>query len=202
MTIPTTEQTSELAAVNEILASIGQAPVNSIDQTNPDVSIAFDTLKSVSREIQAEGWSFNKEHHYPLARDNNKEIAIPNNMLQLDVSTKFGAIDAVRRNGKLYNRNTHGYTFEQDLEGDVVWFFDWADLPIPIQDYITARAAAITSSRLVGDNNQFGVLSTREAKMRASAIEYDCNQGDYTYFGHPDNGNFYTAYQPFRALRR
>ena len=55
------------------------------NQTNPDVSIAFDTLKSVSREIQAEGWSFNKEHHYPLTRDNNKEIAIPNNMLQLDV---------------------------------------------------------------------------------------------------------------------
>lgn len=202
MTIPTTEQTSELAAVNEILASIGQAPVNSIDQTNPDVSIAFDTLKSVSREIQAEGWSFNKEHHYPLARDNNNQIAIPANMIQLDVSTKFGAIDAVRRDGKLYNRITHSYTFEQDLEGDVVWFFDWADLPIPIQDYITARASAITSSRLVGDNNQFGILSNREAKMRANAIEYDCNQGDYTYFGAPDTGNFYTSYQPFRALRR
>ena len=200
MAIPT--KASELAAVNEILASIGQAPVNSIDQTNPDVSIAFDTLLSVSREIQAEGWSFNKEHHYPLTRDNSNQIAIPDNMIQLDVSTKYGAIDAVRRDGKLYNRNTHSYTFEQDIEGDVVWFFDWTDLPIPIQDYITARASALTSSRLVGDSNQFGILSNREAKMRASAIEYDCNQGDYTYFGAPDTGNFYTAYQPYRALRR
>lgn len=202
MAIPTTDQQSELDAVNQILASVGQAPVNTLDQTNPDVSIAFDTLNNVSREIQAEGWSFNKEYHYPLTRDTNDEIIIPNNVIQMDVSSKYGAIDTVRRNGKLYDRNKHSYTFTQDLEGDVVWLFDWADLPIPIQDYIVARASSITSTRLVGDAQQYQILSTREAKMRASAIEYDCNQGDYTYFGHPASGNFYNSYQPYRALRR
>ena len=63
MAFPTTNATQELPAVNEILASVGQAPVTTLDQTNPDVAIAYDTLLQVSREVQAEGWTFNKEYH-------------------------------------------------------------------------------------------------------------------------------------------
>ena len=34
MAFPTTNATEELPAVNEILASVGQAPVTTLDQTN------------------------------------------------------------------------------------------------------------------------------------------------------------------------
>jgi hypothetical protein len=83
-----------------------------------------------------------------------------------------------------------------------VWYFDWVDLPIPIKDYIVAKAAAIVSSRIVGDPNQFQVIQQREAYTRAMALEYECNQGDYTFFGHPRGGNFYNSYQPYHALTR
>ena len=46
MPIPTTNATQELPAVNQILASVGQAPVTTRDQTNPDVAIAYDTSVS------------------------------------------------------------------------------------------------------------------------------------------------------------
>ena len=65
MAFPTTDSPGELQAVNQILASVGQAPVTTLEQTNPDVAIAYDTLQQVSREVQAEGWTFNKEYHYP-----------------------------------------------------------------------------------------------------------------------------------------
>ena len=81
MPIPTTNATKELPAVNEILASVGQAPVTTLDQTNPDVAIAYDTLLQVSREVQAEGWSFNTELNYKEVTDTNKEFVIPSNML-------------------------------------------------------------------------------------------------------------------------
>ena len=61
MAIPTTNSASELPAVNQILQTVGQAPVTTLDQTNPDVAIAYDTLLQVSREVQSEGWTFNKE---------------------------------------------------------------------------------------------------------------------------------------------
>ena len=76
MPFPTTNATQELPAINQILTSCGQAPVTTLDQTNPEVAIAYATLLQVSREIQAEGWTFNKEYHYEFTPDNNKEILL------------------------------------------------------------------------------------------------------------------------------
>jgi hypothetical protein len=88
------------------------------------------------------------------------------------------------------------------MKCDVVWLFDWVDLPIPIKDYIVARAASITSTRIVGDSTQYQMLQQREAYTRAMALEYECNQGDYTFFGHPRGANYYNSYEPYKALYR
>ena len=213
MPIPTTNATQELPAVNEILASVGQAPVSTLDQTNPDVAIAYDTLIQVSREVQAEGWSFNTEYDYPQTTT-NKQYIIPTNMLQVDLAERnvnsrvaTGNRNVVRRDGKLYDKYNHTYDIKDDdtadnLKLDVVWWFDWIDLPIPIQDYIVSRAATIVSSRIVGDGGQYQMLQQREAYTRAMALEYETQQGDYTFFGHPKGQNYYNSYQPYHALYR
>lgn len=207
MAFPTTNATQELPAVNQILQSCGQAPVTTLDQTNPDVAIAYQTLLEVSREVQAEGWSFNKELRYEMVPDVNNEIQIPNNVLQIDLSTTSSNVDydVVRRNGKLYDKISHKYDWakgKDHVECDVVWLFDWIDLPIPVQDYITARAAAIVSSRIVGDGNQFQMLQQKEVYTRSNLVEYECNQGDYTYFGHGGETNRYQSYKPYQTLIR
>ena len=110
MAFPTTNAVQELPAVNEILASVGQAPVTTLDQTNPDVAIAYDTLINVSREIQAEGWIFNTEKYYAITPDANGEIVIANNILQIDLhAEKDNQYEAIRRNGKLYEKINHTY---------------------------------------------------------------------------------------------
>ena len=208
MPFPTTNATEELPAINQILASVGQAPVTTLDQTNPDVAIAYDTLIQVSREIQAEGWSFNTEFDVTKKTDSNKEYVIPNNMLQVDLThnSKNYNKSVVRRDGKLYDRYKHTYEITDaanaEIKLDIVYHFDWVDLPIPIQDYIISRAAAIVSSRIVGDGQQYQMLQQREAYTRAMALEYECNQGDYTFFGHPTGQNYYNSYQPYHALYR
>ena len=204
MAFPTTNATQELPAVNQILQSCGQAPVTTLDQTNPDVAIAYQTLLEVSREVQAEGWSFNKEYHYEMTPDNNNEILIPNNMLQIDLSQNAANMDkdVIRRSGKLYDKANHTYTFTDKVECDVTWLFDWVDIPTPIADFITARAASTVSSRIVGDGTQYQILQQKEAFTRAMAMEYECNQGDYTYFGHSGKTNTYTGYKPYNALYR
>ena len=202
MAFPTTNSTQELPAVNQILQSCGQAPVTTLDQTNPDVAIAYSTLTQVSQEVQAEGWSFNLELDYEFTPDTNNEILIPNNVLQIDPAPEYFELDVIRRSGKLYDKVKHTYTFTDVLKCDVKWLFDWVDLPIPIQDYIIARAATIVSSRIVGDSTQYQMLSQKEAYNRAMALEYECNQGDYTFFGHPRGINSYISYQPYHALYR
>ena len=204
MAIPTTNSAEELPAVNQILSSVGQAPVTTLDQTNPDVAIAYDTLTQVSREVQSEGWTFNKEFHYPFTPDNNNEIAIPSNILQIDLDRDGGYTDKsiIRRNGKLYDKQSHSYTFTEEVECDVVWLFDWVDLPRPIQDYITARATCQVVQKIVGDPNLYKLCQEKEGYTRAMALEYECNQGKFTFFGQPSDGNNYISYKPYKALQR
>ena len=206
MDYPSTGSQTELQAVNEILASVGQAPVNSLEKSNPDVVIAYNTLNEVTREVQADGWTFNKEYDYPFKPDADNHIVIPNNVIQLKLSAKYpeyGNKNAVRRKGKLYDRNNHTDDWGQEVVYcDVIWAFDWEDVPLTIQNYITARAAAIVSSRIVGDETQYQQLQQKEMMCRAAAIEYECTQGNNTFFGSPPGQNYYTSYQPFHALYR
>ena len=208
MAFPTTNAAQELPAVNEILASVGQAPVTTLDQTNPDVAIAYDTLINTSREVQSEGWLFNTEEYYPMTPDANGEIVIANNILQIDLhDEKDNSYETVRRSGKLYEKINHTYDWTtltgwDTVRCDIVWLFDWVDLPRPIQDYIVAKAAAIVSTRIVGDPQQFRILQAKELDNRAKALEYECNQGDYTFFGHKRGEKVYDSYKPYQALYR
>ena len=175
-------------------------------QTNPDVAIALNTLREVSREVQAEGWSFNTEFDYKITPDSNDEVLIADDVLQMDLNrshTENIEKDAIYRGGKLYDKKAHSYKWTAEtVYVDIVWYFEWANIPAPIQAHIVARAAAIVSSRIIGDVNQYQILQQKEALTRAQAMEYECSQGDYTFFGSPDQGNYYQAYKPFHTLQR
>ena len=205
MPFPTTNATQELPAINQILSSCGQAPVTTLDTTNPDVAIAYDTLLQISRQVQSEGWTFNKEYHVPYAPNHNKNILIANNIIQIKLSENAANVgyDAVRRDGKLYDRQNHTNQWDDTVECDVVYQYDWVDLPQPIQGYIVARAASVSSQRIVGDMQLYQMLQQQESYMRAMALEYETQQGQFTFFGHPQGQqNYYQSYQPFKLLRR
>ena len=177
-------------------------------QANPDVAIALNTLREVSREVQSEGWAYNKEFDYELTPDSNNEIIIPDNMLQVDLnisSNRSGnrQFDSIIRGGKLYDRIKHSYTWtDESVYVDVLWYFEWEHIPDIVQAYIVARAATIVSSRIIGDGNQYQMLQQKEAYARAMALEYECNQGDYSFFGEPQGENYYNSYKPFHTLQR
>jgi hypothetical protein len=177
-----------------------------LDTTNPDVAIAYDTLLQVSREVQAEGWTFNKEYHIEFTPDTDGFIQIANNVLQIKLTDNAAnrEYDGIRRSGKLYDRQHHTFKWTNStVECDVVWEFDWVDLPQPVQDFITARAATLVSQRIVGDAEQYQMLQQQEAFARAMALEYETQQGQFTFFGHPQGQqNYYQSYQPFQVLKR
>ena len=204
MPYPTTNAAQELPAVNQILASVGQAPVTTLDQTNPDVAIAYDTLLQVSREVQAEGWSFNTEENIKETPDVNGYISYPANVLQMDLTNNSSNYnkDVIKKNGRLYDKIEHTDVWTGDVYVDKLFWYDWIDLPTVMQDYIVAKAAVVVSSRIVGDETQYEMLQQREVQSRAAVMEYECNQGDYTFFGHPRGQNNYNSYQPYHALYR
>ena len=196
---------TELDAVNQILSSVGQAPVTTLDLQNPEVAIVLTTLREVNKQVQAEGWNYNVERGYEFTPDSTtKHIAYPTNVLQLDTtkSKHRDDFDPVRRDGKFYDRLKHTYEWDNVIEADVTWLFEFEDVSPAIQLYITARAARLAANKMVGDTTLFQLLQEQELQTRAAALEYDCNQADYSIFGWRDGENYYNNYQPFHALMR
>ena len=76
MTKPT--KMTELEAVNVLLTTIGEAPVNTLTGNQvTDVTIARQVLNEVSREVQSQGWYFNTENGVTLTPDNNTTHPTP-----------------------------------------------------------------------------------------------------------------------------
>jgi hypothetical protein len=205
MPFPTYAVSTELDAVNQILSSVGQAPVTTLDLQNPEVSIVLNTLREINRQVQSEGWIFNTERDYVMQPDaSTNEIIYPYNILQMDANVEHhkNDYDLVRRNGKLYDRLHHTFEFTEDIHADITWYFDFTDVPPAVQTYIVARAARMCATKLIGDQEINKLLAEQEVYTRAAAIEYECNQGDYSMFGFKDGHNYYTSYQPYQALMR
>jgi len=202
---------TELDAVNSILMSVGETPVNTLTVQSPEVAIAQKTLRQVCREIQAEGWSYNTENQYPIDLDTNNQCIIPNNVLQLDLNIfEHGKdYDIVRRsdNGvmKVYDKKNHTFTFENcsKLYFDIIWMLDFEDLPQAFKDYISIRASRIASNRMINSQPSAKLLEADEAAARALAMEYEMKQSDHNIFSdfqYQQDAN--TVYRPFKVLRR
>ena len=90
-----------LSAVNSVLSAIGQAPVDVVDQNNPEVMMILQIVKEVNKDVQAEGWIFNQEYRLCWNPDAQGYIEIPPDVLRLDISDGqyIKNTDVIRRPG-------------------------------------------------------------------------------------------------------
>ena len=206
MASTTIDLDTELSAVNSILGAIGQAPVTSLVYDNPEIAFIYNLLRDANVDTQAEGWHFNTEKHVKYAPDSvTGKIAIANDVLQLDVSEGWvrREYDVIRRDGVLYDKINHTDDFSDitEIDLDVVKLYTFENLPIPFRRYITYRASTKAATQLVANPNLVKLLQGQEALARAALMEYECNQGNHSMFGFPDN-TVHQTYQPWRNLRR
>ena len=197
-------RTTLLNAVNQMLSCIGGAAVVSLDTDNPEVTSAVAILEETTRTVLAEGWNFNTEQEYPFVPDNNGQILIPSNLTSFTPSFyKHGSsYDIVEREGKLYDKLAHSYTFTETIYCDVVWGFDFDKCPQPFKEYITARASRAYASRLVASKEQVELIAQDEAACRALCVAYDTETSRPTMFGLQNGQSEYISYMPFRTLVR
>ena len=202
---------TELSAVNSILGSIGQSPIPSLTQqtggadplANPEIALVHNLLMEATKDVQNEGWHFNKEEHVPISPDSNGNYLIPTDYLKFDLHEGMSDRnkDVVKRNGKLYDLVNHTDVFTGEHYFDITYLRPFNDIPSAIQRYIIARASVRAATQLVSNSDLVQLLQLEEAKTKAAAYEYDCEQGDHTFFGFPHQSN-YRSYQPYKALIR
>tara|TARA_Y100001938_G_scaffold4100_1_gene5170 strand:+ start:541 stop:1155 length:615 start_codon:yes stop_codon:yes gene_type:complete len=204
MAIPTTVDTdTELSAVNSILGAIGQSPVTTLNYENPEIGFIYNILTEVNKDVQNEGWVFNKEYNVELSPDASKHITIPANVLRYDLHEDniYRTKNIVRRNGRLWDTINQTDEFDSNLHLDITWLWTFEDLPSAFKRYIISRASVRAATQLVSNPNLVQLLQQQEAQTRATCMEYECLQGDHSYMGFPDKSS-YRTYQPYTALQR
>lgn len=174
----TTTLTTELEAINTMLASAGESPVNSLDISGlADVAAARATMDEISRTVQSIGWNFNTEHRYPLARTEDKRITAPANCIQVVVERTCD--DIVQRGIRLYNKTAHSYAFEQDLTATIKLLLPWDELPQTLRHYLMIRASRVFQARTLGSDTQFRFSQEQETEALAALKDAEGETGQY-----------------------
>ena len=212
MASTTTDTETELSAVNSILGAIGQSPISqlkdatgAIVNSNPEVSFIYNLLRDSSIDVQNEGWHFNTEKHVKYTPNASGKIEIADDILKMDVTDGWThrQYDVVRRNGYLYDKYDHtdDWSGTSSINLDVIRLFEYENLPSVFRRYITYRASRMAATQLVANPQLVKLLAQQEVLARAACMEYECNQGNPTMFGFPED-TIHRTYQPWRNLRR
>ena len=206
MASTTIDTDTELSAVNSILGAIGQSPVTSLVFDNPEISFIYNLLRDSNVDIQSEGWHFNTENHVTYTPDSTTgKIAIGSDILQMDITDGWRkrTFDVVKRSGYLYDKYDHtdDWSDSSEVSLDITRLLSFEDIPTVFKRYIIARASRQAATQLVANPQLVQLLQQQETLTRASCMEYECNQGNHTMFGFPEDSS-YSSYKPWRNLIR
>lgn len=164
--------TTEIEAVNVMLATIGEAPINSFEDVNADVAIARSTLSEVSKAIQLEGWQWNTEDNYPLKPDTRtNKIKIGPNVVRVHFPDPH-AEELVIRGTYVYDRVNHTYFFDPEFSIDVTitLVLPFEELPEAARRYTVIRAARVFQERVVGSGTLHDFTQQDEMRARANML--------------------------------
>lgn len=145
---------TELEAVNEMLASIGQAPVNTLEVTGiSDVNIAKQRLLSMTRRVLLHGFAFNTDDNWELSPTVDSIIPVPTTALRVEASGQTEEYTQRRHSSGamcLYNRDESTFEFTAPVECKISWAFPFEDLPEAARSYISIAAARRFQSKFIG----------------------------------------------------
>jgi len=192
--------TSELQAVNIMLSTIGEAPVNSITGTTTvDVSTAKNILNETSMSIQSQGWNFNTHENYKsLSLDSDNKVPLPANCVKADANSQFRHLNYTIRGGFLFDMEKHTDVFTSaPASVDLVLVQQFDDLPEYARQYITMKASRRFAARFIGDKEITQLIGQDENEALMAFHQADSQESDINIL-EGDSNTFSIIHRPTR----
>ena len=176
--------TTKLEAVNTMLSAIGEAPINNLNSGLVDAELAETILDSISREVQSQGWNFNRDLNKSYAANTAGEIVLGNAIVRADLSMTSDQydMDLVQRGTKMYDRKNHTFNIGKSVKLDVVSVLDFADMPEVAKRYVTIRSTRIFQDRVVGDQTLHAYQERDEMQAKVDLLEFEGETQDHSIF--------------------
>ena len=175
---------AELAAVNDILASIGESAVNTLEgDGNADVVNARRILQKINRQEQAKGWTFNIDESAELSPDvYSKLIPFMPNYLSI---ISQGGTPYINRGCYVYDRLTKTDRFDGPITVSLISQMTFSEMPEVFKAFIVTKAAKQFNMRFFGDADVNTELSNDLIGMQQALTEYELDYGAYNVFTDP-----------------
>lgn len=127
---------SELDVVNECIASLGESPLNAIDEDHPLIAPALRALRIANMREQAKGWWFNKELITLYPDPNTGYVYVPDDTINIDPTNPWTHL--VVRGRRLYDPNRdNGYVINRGVTCTLLRRIPFEDLPPMFAAYIS-----------------------------------------------------------------
>ena len=173
------ETAAELSAVNDILASIGEPPVSTLEgDANADVANARRILNKINRQIQSRGWTFNIEEGITLLPDVYSNLIVYSDDY-LSLMATSGQSIYVNRGGYVYDRTSQSDRFESGITVNIIRLRDYDEMPECFREWIIKRASKQFNMRYFGAPELDAILSEEEEEARQDCNTYENDYGNF-----------------------
>lgn len=171
--------TTKLEAINDMLACVGQSPLDSLEGTKSYFTMAAENiLDSETKRVQLMGWDFNTEEDYPLTPNLHNNILIAEDMLTVKVSQVYRNKYVVRK-GKLYDKENHTFTIPNTIKATVIFCFTFEELPEAARLYVKMMAAYKFCKKELGSREACQYTQEDMGEALLSMQEYELDTGNY-----------------------
>jgi len=178
---------TELDAINQMFATIGEAPINTLNGQHPHTTIARSTLSFKLKEFLLKGWSFNSETEVEYSLDANNNIIIGSDILKIETHSRLYKFRLVpRKNGNVHMvYDTQKQSFDLSLGGFSTIKFnrtlalDFDGIPFSAQNYVTLSAARKFQNKVLSSDVVYRLSKEEEFDAYNAFLEEEYDRANH-----------------------
>lgn len=153
-----------LDVVNEMLGTMGEAPLNTLDDPHRFRGACTSTLNKLSRSTQAKGWWFNREVLELAPSALSSEIYVPGDTINVRYPRQnlmAPVRNIVQRGRRLYDLDGGSYVFTSAVTLEIIRLVPFQELPETAAQFIADQAVLQFQSKYDGDSSKTRELAGR-----------------------------------------
>ena len=197
---------SQLEVVNGCLATMGEVPLNTLEDDHTYKAAALNYLNEVTLMEQEPGWWFNSEYTQLVPDATSGYIYIPQDAISVKPIHKITPPFAQRGN-RLYNTWANSYVWDGNVWVDIVRALTFDNLPYHAADKVRWGTIMRFQREYDGDTVRYQQLSQDYSRSTTSLVAEDTRNKRPNLLLNPSNQSKMarispmTRYQPYLPIR-